>query len=148
MASRAWWGSINQEQLTPHLRPAVLVDNPNSIDNLGIKTPSLDNARAPSQTNIKTLLLLAKFTDQAETYPAANFQSSMFSTSSSSVRKYYREISYNHADVLPATETCGTADDGTTPWTLLPYIHPHSPGSDGQPPGCCQGRADSQRWLY
>ena len=115
--------------LTPHLRPEALVDNPNSIHNLGIKTPSLDNARAPSQTNIKTLLLLAKFTDRAETYPAANFQSSMFSTGSSSVRKYYREISYNHADVLPATETCGTADDGTTPWTLLPYIHPHSPGS-------------------
>jgi M6 family metalloprotease-like protein len=116
-------------KLTPHLRPTVLVDNPNSINNLGIKTPSLDNARAPNLTNFKTLLLLAKFTDQAETYPATNFQVSMFSTSSSSVRKYYRENSYNHADILPAAETCGTANDGTTPWTLLPYIHPNSPGS-------------------
>ena len=53
----------------------------------------------------------------------------MFSTSSSSVRKYYREISYNNADVLPVAETCGTAGDGTTAWTLLPYIHPNSPGS-------------------
>jgi M6 family metalloprotease-like protein len=116
-------------EMTLHLRPTRLVDNPNSLTHLGVKTPSRDNARAPSQTNIKTLLLLAKFTDRAETYPAANFQASMFSTSSSSVRKYYREISYNHADVLPAVETCGSVDDGTTPWTLLPYIHPHSPGS-------------------
>jgi M6 family metalloprotease-like protein len=118
-------------EITPHLRPALPVTNPNSINNLGIKTPSLDGARAPGATNIKTLLLLAKFTDQAETYSAASFQSLMFSTTSSSVRKYYREISYNHADVLPVAETCGTANDGTTPWILLPYIHPHSVGGSG-----------------
>ena len=117
------------EKLAPHLRPTLLVNNPNSINNLRIKTPSLDGARAPGLTNIKTLLLLAKFTDRTDTYPADSFQSLMFSTSSSSVRKYFREISYNNADILPASETCGTANDGTTPWTLLPYIHPDSAGS-------------------
>ena len=122
-------GIDKPEKIPPHLRPTVLVDNPNSIDNLGIKTPSIDDPRAPSQTNIKTLLLLAKFTDWPETYPATNFQALMFSTSSSSARKYFREISYNHADILPAAESCGTANDGTTNWTLLGYDHPNPGGN-------------------
>ncbi len=52
----------------------------------------------------------------------------MFSTTASSVRLYFREISFNEMDIIPAEETCGTTNDGITNWTTLAYNHPN-PGS-------------------
>ncbi len=115
--------------LTPHVRATVVNENPHSLAARGLTAPSTDAPQAPAAvTGLKTLLLFAKFSDTAETYTAASFQALMFSTTSSSVRKYYREVSYNKLDILPAEETCGTANDGAAEWVNLGYNHPN-PGS-------------------
>jgi M6 family metalloprotease-like protein len=124
------------DDLPLHLRPAIMDVNPHSLESMRIGQPAQinPNPEAPEYLgSIKTLVLLAKFTDQAETYTAASFQPVVFSTSSSSLRLFYRETSYNQLDILPAEETCGTANDGITDWTLLGYEHPNTPlGPDNQ----------------
>ncbi|MGA9397201.1 MAG: M6 family metalloprotease domain-containing protein [Anaerolineaceae bacterium] len=118
-------GIDSPEGLPLNLRSTVVRENPNSLELMGLETPDLNSPQAPTLTNVKTLLLLAKFTGTSETYTEASFQSLMFSTTSSSVRKYYREISFNNMDIIPAEETCGTTtNDGVTSWTDLGYAHP------------------------
>jgi immune inhibitor A len=107
-----------------HLRAFELRDNPHSAGNLEMELPDVESPTAPLATSYKTLVLLAKFTDQQESYSAASFQELMFSTTSSSVRDYFQEISYTNLDIIPASETCGTANDGITEWTNLGRVHP------------------------
>ena len=115
-------------EIAPHLRATNLRENPHRAPNLVLPEPGLDTPEAPAASTIKTLVLLAKFSDRSETYSAASFQALIFSTTANSVRKYYREVSYNNLDVIPAAENCGTANDGITGWTDLGYNHPN-PGS-------------------
>jgi M6 family metalloprotease-like protein len=111
--------------LAPHLRATVTRENPKSPASLALEIPAPDAPRAPTSSNLKTLVLLARFPDQLETYSAASFQALMFSTSSDSLRSYYRETSFNNLDIISASETCGTANDGVTEWTTLAYNHPN-----------------------
>jgi M6 family metalloprotease-like protein len=124
-------GIDSPEGLTLHLRPTLMRENPNSLEAKGLTSPDLKSPQAPSLTNVKTLLLLADFNNIVPLYSAASFQSLMFSTTSSSVRKFYREASFNNMDIVPAEETCGTANDGTTNWTELAYAHPNTGASTG-----------------
>ncbi len=90
-----------------------------------------DSPRAPGLTVQKALVLLADFNDTTPTYTAASFESTIFSTTSSSVRKYFREASFNNFDIVPAEETCGSTDDGVVGWTELGYNHPDTRDSYG-----------------
>lgn len=47
----------------------------------------------------KALVLLVDFSDKRATQSKSHFSNLMFSTSSNSMRKYYREVSYNNLDV-------------------------------------------------
>ncbi|MBN2258663.1 MAG: M6 family metalloprotease domain-containing protein [Anaerolineaceae bacterium] len=107
-----------------HLRSTFMNENPHSPAAMSLAMPTLESTDAPTLTTLKTLILLADFTDVNSTYSAASFQSLMFSTTSSSVRKYFNEISFNNLDIVPAAETCGTSNDGITNWTDLGYAHP------------------------
>ncbi len=55
----------------------------------------------------------------------------MFSTSTGSVRDFFRDTSFNNLDIVPAEETCGTSNDGITNWTDLGYAHPNTGSSIG-----------------
>ncbi|MBN2258665.1 MAG: M6 family metalloprotease domain-containing protein [Anaerolineaceae bacterium] len=114
-----------------HLRSQVMNENPHSPAAMDLAMPSLESTDAPTLTTLKTLVLLADFNNVTPTYTPASFQSLMFSTTASSVRKYYREASFNNLDIVPAEETCGTSNDGITNWTELGYDHPNTGDSTG-----------------
>ena len=114
--------------LAPHARPGSLRDNPHLAGSPRLEMPAIESPEVPAASAIKTLVLLAKFSDRSETYSAASFQALMFSTTSSSVRYYFLEVSYKDLDIIPAAETCGTANDGITEWTNLGYNHPDTGG--------------------
>ena len=115
-------------ELTPHLRSTASRENPRTPSRTEPAEPGLKSPEAPGAGAINTLVLLAKFSDRSETYSAASFQELMFSTSSSSVWKYFNEVSYNNLDIIPAAENCGAANDGITEWTDLGYNHPDTGG--------------------
>jgi M6 family metalloprotease-like protein len=85
----------------------------------------------PASGEIKVLVLLAKFTDRAESYPAGIFEQLTFGLSGS-LKSYYAEVSYGSLNLIPAQESCGTADDGITEWRELPYAHPNTGSSTGE----------------
>ncbi|MEM4413948.1 MAG: M6 family metalloprotease domain-containing protein [Candidatus Caldarchaeum sp.] len=48
-----------------------------------------------------------------------------------SVRDYYREVSYGQLDLVPATESHGTENDGIVGWLTLDQDHPNMGGNLG-----------------
>ncbi len=82
----------------------------------------------PASGDARLLVLLAKFNDQAETYPASYFQQLVFGPGSS-LKSYYQEVSYGSLNLLPAAESCGTIDDGLADWRALDYAHPNTGAS-------------------
>ena len=82
----------------------------------------------PASGDARVLVLLAKFTDQAETYPSTYFQQLVFGASNS-LKSYYQEVSYGNLNLLPAEESCGSSDDGVTDWRELAYVHPNTDAS-------------------
>ena len=79
----------------------------------------------PASGDARVLVLLAKFTDRAETYPATYFQQLVFGASNS-LKSYYQEVSYGQLNLLPAEESCGSSDDGVADWRELAYVHPNT----------------------
>ena len=66
--------------LAPHLRSTVMRENPHSASSMDLAEPGLKSPEAPAAGAIRTLVLLAKFSDRSETYSAASFQALVFST--------------------------------------------------------------------
>ncbi len=112
--------------LVPHARPGSLQSSPRWAGSSQENLPGRESPRAPTAGAMKTLVLLASFNDRSETYSAASFQELVFSTGASSLRNYFREVSYDIVDIQPAAESCGTANDGITDWTNLGYNHPNT----------------------
>lgn len=71
----------------------------------------------------RSLVILAQFTDVQESTTASDWNARFFGASSS-VRDYYRKASYGRLDLVPATESHGTANDGVVGWLTLNYPHP------------------------
>ncbi len=71
---------------------------------------------APVVGGRKAIVLLADFSDKAATQTSSHFNNLFFSASQNSVRKYYREVSYNKLDVTGEVSGHGT----TTGWYRAP----------------------------
>jgi M6 family metalloprotease-like protein len=85
----------------------------------------------PASGDMKVLVLLAKFSDTNETYPASTFEQLVFGAGGS-LASYYHEASYGNLNLIPAEETCGTVNDGVTDWTQLLYEHPNTGSSTSE----------------
>lgn len=111
-----------------HVRP-FLSPSPNSIETLnGITAESLVK---PATGNHKVLVVLVQFANRTLVTTTAQWSDLIFSnTSFSKVRDFYKEASYNNIDLIPASETYGTANDGVVKVTLS-YNHPNTAGSTG-----------------
>jgi hypothetical protein len=79
----------------------------------------------PPTGNQRVLVLLVQFANRTLMTSEAQWANLIFGTAFSNVRHYYREVSYNHLDLIPATESYGTANDGVVVVTL-PYNHQSS----------------------
>jgi M6 family metalloprotease-like protein len=71
------------------------------------------------------LVILAKYSNTDEQTSPADWQSKFFGTAGRTVRTFYRQSSYNTFDVVPAAESCGTANDGIAGWMTLGTTHPN-----------------------
>ncbi len=110
-------GIDSPEGLALHLRPTVLKENPHSPAAMGITSPDCAQPEAPPWSISRLWSCWPISTTPSRAYTAASFQSLMFCTSTGSVRDFYRDTSFNNLDIVPAEETCGTANDGITDWT-------------------------------
>lgn len=77
-----------------------------------------------------TLVVLVRFTDQAEQTAPALWHNRFFG-GAASVADYYDEVSRGQLQVTPAAESSGVADDGVVGWINLPIAHPDTGGAVG-----------------
>lgn len=113
-------GQASPQGLTPHLRPKAILTT-NSTATLSVS----QEPRTPNTGTQSVLVLLASFSDRAETYTATSFASSMFGASSS-VKDFYQDASFGLLTLAAATETHGTTNDGVVGWLNLGYNHPNT----------------------
>ncbi len=82
-----------------------------------------------SSVNVGTqrvLVLLAQFQNQPSIGTDAAYWSDKVFGPAMSVKKYYKEVSYDQLNLLPVVENYGTSRDGIVGWITLPYNHPNS----------------------
>ena len=89
--------------------------------------PGVRSTHAPAIGTHRSLVILVQFANQASlgTTPAPVADAAS-SARSHSVADYYDEVSYGALDVVPATESFGTANDGIVGWLTLPGNHPNA----------------------
>ena len=97
--------------------------------------PSKDRVAAPVDDrapfagftgNQRTVVILAQFLDLTSRGTTPAQWSQNFFGASGSVRSFYKGASFNQLDLVPATETSGTANDGVIGWVTLPMNHPNT----------------------
>ena len=80
------------------------------------------------QATIPILILLVQYNNQLASTTEADWQATFFGPTHS-VKDYYREVSYNQLDLIPAAENCGTTpNNGITGWLTLETTHPNAGG--------------------
>ncbi|HEV8615425.1 MAG TPA: M6 family metalloprotease domain-containing protein [Methylomirabilota bacterium] len=102
--------------LPPGLRPVVTGPHPSAPAQLGAVPQAVVGSR-------RLLVILVKFTNRSEQTTAAAWRSRIFGATGS-VKHFYAATSYSALNVVPATESHGTANDGIVGWLTLPYAHP------------------------
>ncbi|QMV40329.1 carbohydrate binding domain-containing protein [Cohnella cholangitidis] len=90
------------------------------------ESPQLGGAAAPMTGTHKILVLLVQFNNINIQYSDAEWNNTFFNTTGKTVRNYYREVSNNRLDLVPAAETSGTPNDGIIKVSLN---IPHTAGS-------------------
>ncbi len=110
-------GEVLRTDLPLHVRPLI-----ESSEQALRESPMERSSNIGTQP---TLVLLASFSDRANTYGASVFQSSVFGATNS-VKDYYLKASFNQLTLAPATESYGTANDGVIGWLNLGYNHPNT----------------------
>ena len=119
-------GRDNPDNLPLHIRPSAPAQTQVGIASSDLNSPVHTTFEFHGFSgDMKVLVLLAKFTDRSETYPASTFEQLVFG-STGSLKDYYHEVSYGAFNLIPAEETCGVAGDGIAGWSELPYIHPNT----------------------
>ncbi len=84
---------------------------------------------APRNTGSQpVLVILVQFQDRASKTDPSYYRD-LFFGATNSVSSYYHDMSYGQLSLVPATENCGTANDGVTPWVHAPINDPGD-GSD------------------
>ena len=120
---------VNNDMPTaPKQLRAIPVERPGN--NLLQRSFIEEGPARPATGNQRVLVLLVQFANRALMTSEAQWANLIFGTAFSNVRHYYREVSYNHLDLIPATESYGTANDGVVVVTL-PYNHPNTGGNLG-----------------
>ena len=109
-----------------HQRPAAstatVVEDP-AVD-VASSAPSR-GAFVPMTGDQPTLVVLARFSDQAPVGTGPAHWADRFFGEAGSVRDYYDEVSYGNLGLVPAAETSGTAN-GVVGWVDVGYDHPNS----------------------
>jgi M6 family metalloprotease-like protein len=126
-------GFDSPQGLAQHLRPEG-ASNPLLTREQSIHATDTDPEfnLPPAKGDMKVLVLLAKFPDQIESYPAAAFEELVFGESDS-LKSFYQEVSYGELNLIPAEESCGlSTNDGIADWRELPYAHPNTGENTGE----------------
>jgi M6 family metalloprotease-like protein len=74
----------------------------------------------------RELVILVQFSDRASVGSTEAEWSNHYFGPTGSVDDFYDEASGTQFGLLPAAETCGTANNGVTNWLTLPYAHPNT----------------------
>ncbi|GEM_PF-1037751 len=119
-------GIDSPEGLPLHLRPGEMKVNPYAMSVM-----FADGIHAPEYQNIgnePVLVILAQYSDHPGYYAYGNFATEWFGASNS-VKDFYLDNSFNQLNLVAATETSGTANDGVVGWVTLGATHPESDGT-------------------
>lgn len=82
----------------------------------------------PTTGDQRVIAILVQFTDRALMTTENQWANSIFNDSTfSKLRHYFKEASYNNIDLVPASESYGTPNNGVVIVTL-PYNHPNTAG--------------------
>lgn len=110
--------------LSKHLRsPATRPDRAPGTGTSGgsDSAPSL----APVQTATPVLFILTEFNDRKGSTTEADWESFV----SNNVRNFYLQTSHGNAQMNPAAESSGTANNGVINWVNVGYNHPNTGGN-------------------
>ena len=114
--------------LQKHLSPAASSNVP--MPNNAVISPSSTVINSPTgayKGNI--LFILVKFTDQGASTTAASWGSFV----KNNIKDFYYKASHKKAQLIPATETSGLANNGVIGWLTLNRTHPNTAGNtDGR----------------
>ena len=128
-------GTTPPSGLTRHLqpvRPAPGVATEHPTNDTSQKTTGAAGAVTnsspgePHSGPAKTIVILARFQDQASVGTTPAQWASRYFGASSSVKDYYAKNSYGSLAVAPGAEISGTANDGVIGWLSLARNHPNS----------------------
>lgn len=113
------------------VEPALRPEDPGPLPTPGAEADGPSGApHVPHTGNAPTLVILAQFTNQVSVGTTPSQWASSFFGASSSVADYYDDASYGALDVIRATESNGTANDGIVGWVTLPRTHPNTGSLD------------------
>ena len=98
-------------------------------DAISLDGISLDSPYLKFTTPQPTLIIPLRFTNTAGNFGNIDplyFQSLVFGPTSSNkfVADFYTQASFDKLNLVKAAETCGTANDGVTPWISINQPHP------------------------
>lgn len=110
-------GQADAPEQAMKARPVLPADSPAYTFRTGAPE------RGQNIGNQKLLMVMVKFQNRSNTYPASTFQALGFGASNS-IRDFYRDASFNQLTFDPAAETQGTANDGMVEVTLA-MNHPN-----------------------
>jgi M6 family metalloprotease-like protein len=111
-----------------HLRPS----HRELLPHQHARTQEPQTPNQPEQTRYKgtgnqpVLAILVRYTNQEPVGTTANNWAQTFFGLSNSLAHYYKEVSYNKLNLVPAQESSGTANDGIVDWVTLAVTHPNS----------------------
>ena len=109
------------ERLAAERADAAVLPEP--VDAVVAGSDSAPSLFAAPTTTHSSLVILAKFDDQAASTTPAVWQDRFFGASGS-LKDYYEEVSYGDFAVAPAAEASG-ASDGIVGWVHLNQSHPY-----------------------
>ncbi|MCL4691081.1 MAG: M6 family metalloprotease domain-containing protein [Candidatus Hydrogenedentes bacterium] len=112
--------------LPKHLHPPV---DPRAYEPRELRPLSAGTAKSLSHTQYMVVVLV-NYSDISFTYSDSSFRDLMFGPYSS-VYSYYRENSYNHFSIVPASENFGVSNDGIIHVTR-PMVHPNLGKADSR----------------
>lgn len=89
------------------------------------RAPAAEEAvRGPFAGTVPVLIILADFNDQTHVYNSSDFQAMAFGASNS-IKDFYAKASFNQLNLVPATESQGSSNDGVVGWVSLGINHPN-----------------------
>ncbi|KKL09268.1 hypothetical protein LCGC14_2567560, partial [marine sediment metagenome] len=113
--------------LSKHLRSSA--SRPSQAPSQGTSESTGDSgpSSAPVQTSSSVLFILTEFNDRAGSTTEADWEGFV----SNNIRDFFLQTSHGNAQLNPANESYGTANNGVVGWVNVGYNHPNTQGSTG-----------------